>query len=373
MKTPYIDRKTTADLKGLALIFMFVHHFFTFQDWYVPGVAYPGFTPYIRFFQGPLKMCVVLFAFLTGYFYVFSSRKTLKYSLQKITDVLLSYWMVYLPLLVLAVVTGCWQFSLSGFVRELFALERPIMFFCWYVYFYAISMVLLPLLDRLSTRSAAADAGLMLLLPMAVFNILEGTLKFEFGLQGHVLLEILSNLQEWFPCIAVGYLCGKYSFFEAYLDPLTEKLAKGWGKYVFFLMLCIGSFFGRLICPRFTLGAVSVAGNWMELSFQMDVFYGPLFFYGAANLLKALPFAPVRMPLEALGKQSLLMWFLHCGFFGRTKHVLQPILYFPKNPILVTLWGLALCYAAARLLDIPLKGLLKAKSKLFVKKEAGKV
>lgn len=365
MKTPYINRNTTAALKGLALIFMFLHHFFTFPDWYVEGIAYPGFVPYIRFFQGPLKICVVLFAFLTGYFYWFGSRKTLKYSLQKITDVLVSYWAAYLPLLLLAIGLGCWQFSASGLAKELFALVCPVMKFCWYVYFYFLAMLLLPLLNTLTTGKPLADSALMLLLPTAALTILRGMLEYEFGLDGHVLLSIIGNLREWFPCTAVGYLCGKYSFFETYMEPLTERIAKGRWKYLFYLILCGGCFFGRLICPRFSLGAVSVAGNHMELTFLMDVFYGPLFFYGAVNLLKAIPFAAVHKPLEALGSQSLLMWFLHCVFFNCCKEITQHWLYFPKNPVLVTIWGLALCYVLALLLDIPLKRLLKAKNKLF--------
>lgn len=365
MRTPYIDRSTTAALKGLALLFMFAHHFFTFPGWYVEGIAYPGIFPFVRFLQNPLKICVVLFAFLTGYFYVFSSRKTLKYSLQKITDVLVSYWLVYLPLMALALALGCWKFSLSGFVKELFALERPVMVFCWYVYFYCISMAILPLLDRLSTGKPLADSALMLLLPTAVFTILRGMAEYEFGLENHPLVEVLNFMREWFPCMAVGWLCGRYAFFETYLDPLTEKLAGGRGKYLFYLILCGGSFFGRLICPQFTFGAVIVAGNRMDLVFLMDLVYGPLFFYGAVNLLTAIPFAAVHKPLMALGSQSLLMWFLHCVFFNCCKTHTQPLLYLPKNPILVILWGLGLCYGAARLLDLPLKRLLKAKNKLF--------
>ena len=365
MKTPYIDRKTTAALKGLALIFMFVHHFFAFPEWYLPGIAYPGFAPLIRFLREPLKICVVLFAFLTGYFYAFSSRKTVKYSLRKITDLLLSYWLVYIPLLAVFLVTGCGGFSLSGFVKELLSLDRPIMCFCWYVYFYAISMMLLPVLDRISTRSAAADAGLLLVAPMAVFTVLRGLLEHELGITEHVVLEILNNVRIWFPCIIIGYLCGKYAFFETYLDPLTEKIPNRWCRYLLYLALCGGSCIGRVLCPRFSLGAVSVAGNWMDLTFLMDVFYGPLFFYGAVKLLKAIPFAAVHKPLEALGKQSMLMWFLHCAFFGATASLFQPVLYLPKNPLLVILWGLALCYVLALVLDIPLKGLLKLKNKLF--------
>lgn len=372
MKTPYIDRNTTAAIKGLALIFMFLHHFFTFPDWYVAGIAYPGIAPFVRFLQGPLKMCVVLFAFLTGYFYWFGSRKTLKYSLQKITDVLISYWVAYIPLLVLAVCLGCWKFSVSGMVKELFALERPIMYFCWYVYFYYISMALLPLLDKMGTKSPAADGALLLVLPILVFTALRGVLEYEFGLENHVLLEILSNLREWFPCIAVGYLCGKYDLFAGYLDPLADKLLRGRGKGIFWLGLCCVSFFCRLICPRFSLGAISIAGNWMELTFTMDILYGPLFFYGAVNLLRRIPWSVVRRPLEALGKQSLLMWFLHCVFFNCCKELTQPVLYFLKNPLLVTVFGLGVCYGGARLLDIPLKKLLQLKNKLFREKEAGK-
>ena len=364
MKTSCIDRDTTAALKGLALIFMFAHHFFTFPDWYIDGIAYPAIFPYVRFLQGPLKMCVVVFAFLTGYFYHFSTRKNLNYSLRKITDVLLSYWIVFIPLMGLALVLGTWKFTPAAFLKELLALERPIMLFCWYVYFYYVSMILLPLLDKMGTKSPVADAALMIAGPTMVFTILLGILEYEFGITSHFLVEICSNMREWFPCMAVGYLCSKYAFFENYLDPLTEKLFKGRGKYVLYLILCGVTFFSRLICPRFTLGAVIVAGNRMDLVFLMDVFYGPLFVYGAVNLLKAIPAAISRV-LMALGKQSLLMWFLHCAFFGASKTFTQPILYFPKNPILVLIWGLSLCYGLAVLLDIPLKKLLKLKNTLF--------
>lgn len=368
MKTPYIDRNTTAAIKGLALIFMFLHHFFTFPGWYVEGISYPGIFPYVRFFQTPLKMCVVLYAFLTGYFYWFSSRKTLKYSLQKITDVLISYWVAYIPLLLLAVCLGCWQFSVTGFVKELLALERPIMYFCWYVSFYYISMLLLPLLSRMSAKTPLADVCLLLVLPTAAFTILLGILEYEFGIDSGALRELLMNLRSWFPCIAVGYLCGKYSFFETYLEPVAEGFCRGRGKPLLWLGLCVVSFFCRLICPQFRLGGVSVAGYWMDLPFTMDIIYGPLFFYGAVNLLKCIPAKLVQKPLQALGKQSLLMWFLHCVFFNCCKEVTQPVLYFLKNPILVTLFGLAVCYIGAVILDFPLKKLLNLKNKLFAEK-----
>ena len=92
MKKAYMDREITALVKGVALIFMFAHHFFFYPDWYVSGISYPGILPLVRYFQNPTKICVVVFAFITGYFYHFTREKTIRYSLGKIGQFLVSYW-----------------------------------------------------------------------------------------------------------------------------------------------------------------------------------------------------------------------------------------------------------------------------------------
>lgn len=375
MQSSCMDRKTTTALKGIALVFMFLHHFFTFPDWYVDGISYPAIAPFVRFLRTPLDICVVIFAFLTGYFYHFAGQKTYRYSLRKITDLLVSYWAVYIPLLILAVVLGCQSVSLSGFVAELLALERPVMYFCWYVYFYYVSMLLLPVLVRMSSGSLTGDIFLLLVLPVALFTVLLGVLEYEFGIDSHILVEILGNMREWFPCIVMGYLCAKYDLFATYLDGLSEKLRPGVCRVLFWLCLCGISFFGRLICPRFTLGSVSVAGVWIDLTFTMDILYGPLFVYGAAKILNMVKAPILIKPLQALGKQSLLMWFLHCVFFNCCKEYTQPVLYFLKNPVLVLVFGLGVCYLAALLIDIPLQRALKLKNRLFQEKNenTGKV
>lgn len=68
MKTSYLDRPISDAIKGIALIFMFIHHFFTFPEWYVSGISYPELSLFARLFCWPLKICVSVFAFLTGYF-----------------------------------------------------------------------------------------------------------------------------------------------------------------------------------------------------------------------------------------------------------------------------------------------------------------
>lgn len=363
MQTSYLDRETSDAIKGIALMFMFIHHFFTFPDWYVNGISYPELSLFARYLKEPFKICVSVFAFLTGYFYFFGRQQTYRYALRKITDILLSYWAVFLPLMLLAAALGYYRFDVSGFVRELFALERPIMIFCWYVTFYCVSMLLMPIAAKLPTNALWADAVLLLAVPVAAFAGLRGILENELMIEGSPASEILVNLRDWFPCVISGFLCAKHRVFERFLDGISGKIQSNSAKVCVWLFLICAAFLGRAICPRFTLGSIQVTGQWLELTFAMDIFYAPVFVYGVARLWQFLKGSVLSKAMGCLGRQSLLMWFLHCVFFDVYEEVTQPILYAPKNPILVLLFGLILCYIPAVFIDRLVKPVQKLKNK----------
>ena len=54
---PYFDRNMTDLLKGVALIFMFVHHLFTFPSWYIDSISYPELEAFAHIFCMPFKIC----------------------------------------------------------------------------------------------------------------------------------------------------------------------------------------------------------------------------------------------------------------------------------------------------------------------------
>ena len=58
---------------------------------------------------------------------------------------------------------------------------------------------------------------------------------------------------------------------------------------------------------------------------------------------------------------------LHGIFFNTCKEYTQWILYYPKNPILVLLWGLALCLFVSVIIMFPIDFIVKIKNKLFFK------
>lgn len=59
------------------------------------------------------------------------------------------------------------------------------------------------------------------------------------------------------------------------------------------------------------------------------------------------------------------MWFVSCIFFNNSKQVFRPILYFPRNPVLVLLWGLILCMAVSVILNFVVSRLTDWKNKLL--------
>ena len=359
MKHPYLDRPTTAAIKGIALIIMFVHHFFTFQSWLVTGIEYAWMEKFTELYCRTTQICVPVFAFLMGYFYFTARKKTFAYSVRKISDVLVSYWIIYVPLWAMAIALGCHVFSYKDILHELFGLYNSVMCFCWYIYFYSIVMLLLPVLTRPLNRGFWADAVMLLVLPAMV-------LEYWVHQEGlHWLLEtVLYNFVNWLPCIFSGYLFAKYDGFSRIFGTRMEGLS-GWKRIAALVLIAWLGFRGRHILQDVRLGYLTILGGRYKLALPMDIVYAPMFIYGFGNLLQ---FVKTKLPftlLEKIGEKSMLMWFLHCMFFNVCKEYTQPILYFPQNPVLVLLNGLLICYVLACLVNPVLKWLLKIKNRIL--------
>ena len=91
----------------------------------------------------------------------------------------------------------------------------------------------------------------------------------------------------------------------------------------------------------------------------------PLLICGLLKLLELVKWKKALLPLQIIGKYSMLMWFIHGIFFNVSKPFTQPILFWPKNPVLVTMWGLVLCLLLARLLNWPVKWTTRKINSLF--------
>jgi hypothetical protein len=343
MKINYMDKKITDAVKGICLIFMFIHHFFTFPDWNVEGISYPLLDKISVFISQPFRMCVPVFAFLTGYFYFLSSKKNLRYTFKKIFDIYLHYWIVFVPFLMIALVTGCFRFKMVDVFLEFFAIKQDIMYFCWYVPFYVLAMLLLLVLTKLG-KTPIGDVVFLLIIPVLGCRFL------MFVCDNGYLYKIVSNVRIWFPCVASGYLCAKYNLFSK-LDQIVSRLRYKILRLILYILFVVGTFASRYFMLSFTVGIMNGSLQKSISLVSMDVISAPLFVYGLAKLLYQVRGKKIMNVLVSVGKQSLLMWFLHCIFFNRCKEITQRILFFPKDPLLVLVFGLLMCYVVAILLN----------------------
>ena len=59
----YLSIDCTSAIKGVAIILMIVHHFFTFPSYYIEGISYPYLKVLQRIFAGQRKSVSVFLHF----------------------------------------------------------------------------------------------------------------------------------------------------------------------------------------------------------------------------------------------------------------------------------------------------------------------
>ena len=83
-----ISKETTAKIKGIAIILMIIHHFLAYPFWLIDGVNYPNVNILGEnlnvWIECSTKICVSIFAFITGYGYYLRNNQTIKYGIKKI-------------------------------------------------------------------------------------------------------------------------------------------------------------------------------------------------------------------------------------------------------------------------------------------------
>lgn len=351
---PFFDRETTDVLKGIALLLMSFHHFFTFPSWWVDGVSYPGMAAAASCLCAPAKICVPIFCFITGYFYHYHKKKTYGYSIRKITDLLISYWMVLFIFSALAICILDSPYTVKSFISE-FALNGfPTMIFCWYVRFYVACMLVLPLMTRVMGKRVYIDLVIaFILFPVACICLLR-IIPLQYA------KNIVGDLKAWTPIVLLGWIFARYDCFPK-MDRMCRKILKNKQMMVIMSLLAVLLVpMGRQYAPTIIINICNV-----NLYISMDALYTPVFIYMVVYLCKTLEIKYIKAILVPIGKYSLLMWFTSCIFFGNCKSVFQPVLYYSHYPILVMIWGNLMCYAASVVLQIGIKRMQMWKNKML--------
>ena len=309
------ERSATRAVKGVALIMMFTLHFFAKPEFLI-DYRYPSMTFFTSIFSAPLNGCVSIFAFLTGYFYSQTDKKTLKYSIKKISDLWVNYIIIFFILLIISIILGCYKFDFRAFLLEFFGIRCYQVYFGWYVVFYFATMLVLPIFSNITKKHILLEIVFGILLPFVLFYIFKKLTGSE---------EVWKI--EWFAVVASGYIFGRHKLFEKIFDKCFRS---SFNNIVFLLINIVMftiAFMGRLILPNI---------NYV-LNFSTDALFAPLLVYSLVNIINLIPdkLKGILLPINLLGDYSLLMWFLHSVFFNSCALYTQKILYFPQIPFLV--------------------------------------
>lgn len=348
-KNNFITINESNILKGMALIFMYVHHMFAYPNLYIDSISYPNLTSFAQIFKHPFNP-VSIFCFITGYTYVFSKNKTLKQSVKKILKILIPFWVVLITFMIIGIVSKTYNFTVLNFLLEMLSLKRSIMCFCWYIYFYIIVMLFMPLIYKISEKlSFTQNIIILIFMPVILFVALKGIF-----FRNDILVDILNNLIRFYPTIIAGLIVSKYDIFNK-IDSINIKKAY---KIILCLFMLISCFLLKYLVPYISFGEISSRGHVLQMTMNLEIIYTPLFIYAFLKLIRLFN-DKIYIPFVKIGKLSMLMWFTHCLFFNCSKEIFMPILYYPKNVFLVLIWAIVLNYILASLFNVITSKLVK--------------
>jgi len=339
------DKNMTAIIKGIAIIMMICLHCYSFgQDAYDVPLNFDYSLDKLGL---GFNLCIGIYAFMVGYGYAFSKTKDMKYGLQHIKKLLISYWVI---LFVFSLPVSFAEVKNQGvgvFVLTLFGIDPQFIHFNWFVFFYIILMALFPLIARLIDRKPVLFTA-VIVISIYVLEVLYHTFIFDSIPENRALL--IYTCFRYLPIAVLGYLFAHERYYERIrIDRLSPLVALVMSVLVFLVVLKISSFA-------------------LFKGFQLDFFYAPLFIGAIVTFFNKFKLNPLRRLLGKFGDLSVYMWFFHAIFFTETiKWLYQPAITIFKDINLVVLWTIVLTFFASWLIKTVVDACQRWLSKLVTR------
>lgn len=338
----------TKIVKGCALILMICNHLFPIAEWIYPenqfisiSIGQKTMAAYIGSFG---KICVSIFAFLTGYglYFTYKNKKTkfaYKHTLLKLIKFLLTYWIIlifiYLPIMRF---TNVLKWDIKEFLLNLFGYKTTYCRIAWYVRVYIELIITFPLWNTILKKYEKTFQVCIIVLLLSLIKLFLS--KFPYFLIGTIFSEYIT----YTIIVIVGNLIARKDYFCKF----RERIKKINNVFLYLLIMAL-IFIGR-----------GFLGN-MYL-FNMDTIYVPIFIFSFIMFIQLINIKLINKALITLGNYSIEMWFLHAIFFIGNSTV-QKIGYWPKLDILILTWIIILLLPISKLV----KKLENFIEKIFIK------
>lgn len=321
-----INKQQSKIIKGTAILLMIYHHLFVLagDGIYGASLSFTNTAPIttLAYFG---KICVGLFAFVTGYAIrkVFSNTKnttvstTFRHKIISeyryvLTHIVQLYLFYYLSLIIFVPISSMLggispeALHTNNILSNLLGLSTDYDGSVWYITFYSLMLLISPLLDlffeKTTSRKAFINKLQILLCGLCIFLFaqLYLTLKSHSFILG--IKTMISIIKPSFAlCFVVGYLSSRFCIYEL----LHSKAFYRMNKYISTLL---GIIIIVITCTIRMILADSAAYA------DHDFLIVPFFILGLilfTNNLKIL-----RLILSFFGKYSTFMWLTHLHIVG---------------------------------------------------------
>lgn len=306
-----ISYDCTLVIKGIAILMMVFHHCFAFPSGYIEIPEYLT-NDYLEAVAKSAKLCVCIFAFLTGWTYYRHEDKSVKYSTKKIISFLANYWITIIPIILFANFFCDYKYSIKLLGEFIPIFHHPLMKYAWYAWFYILMLSVFPIFNLIESKKQSIWRHIFFVI------ILTSILLFSNFIPG------CSSFFSWFPCAIVGYFFGKFSILEWCIERISFKPA------ICIMLACF------LLLASLYLTYIAV---WFQPTKDLYLikilrfFAAPPFILGILILHNIFNTIHKRTIIQLLGFHSMNIWFIHCIFHSSvTMRVVQPIVYFWDNP-----------------------------------------
>lgn len=268
-------------IRGLAIILMVTGHS-------CPGKIIPFAVP--------------LFSFLVGYGYEFAKQKDIAHSFKRIKHLLLHFWFILFAIcLPIAVFFTHYKFSVSQLALNMFGCWGGFNFYCWYVYFYILAMLSMPLLSRIIDRFKLKALIPMVLLFLATYV----TISLTPNLNSHEWISKIGRYCKLMPIVLTAYWMAHEKIFnKVHLEGglITGTIATSIAIGVYLLRYYDEYKIADFLTTPVIIGAISLLTESLAKT--------------TGIIHKIALWA--KTTLTDLGIKSMHIWFLHSLFFAHS-------------------------------------------------------
>lgn len=327
INTISFGKDKTAIIKGIAIVFMIIHHC-GIPGYYDVSLPFSN-REFIVDSLKTFKLCVGIFTFMVGYGYAFSKKKDFHYSWVHIKKLLIPFWTI---LFVFTFPVALYFDDMGepfAVLLNLFGINSHLNWFSWFVAFFTYAMIVMPFLSRIINKKPIK----------ATFALIILTYLMEVAL--HQLYPHYKDnnfMQRFFDCLLctpgmlLGYLFANKKWFCKVSFP-----SKSIGFFISILLVF------AIAILRFHFGNL--------FGFNLDFFYAPMFIFAVLIVFNIFKLPYLTRLLTALGNASVFMWFFHALFFTKAvRSFYQPSILISDSLWIIIPWTIFLTFTCSWLL-----------------------